>query len=93
MIRLILAQLPVNVVGGEQGVGGGSGEGSGDTDMVDDVRREAEGVVGEEAEVGRFFVSEEDQGEEGEAGWKRAMTSSCSEKVRSMAPLGKWREA
>ena len=30
--------------------------------MVDDVRREAEGVVGEEAEVGRFFISEEDQG-------------------------------
>lgn len=62
MIRLILAQLPVNVVGGEQGVGGGSGEGSGDTDMVDDVRREGEGMTGEEAEVGRFFVSEEDQG-------------------------------
>lgn len=62
MIRLILTQLPVNVVGGEQGVGGGSWEGSGDTDMVDDVRREAEGVVGEEAEVGRFFVSEKDQG-------------------------------
>ena len=62
MIRLILAQLPIDIVGREQRVGGGSGEGSGDTDMVDDVRREAEGVVGEEAEVGRFFISEEDQG-------------------------------
>lgn len=62
MIRLILAQLPIDIVGGEQRVGGGSWEGSGDTDMVDDVRREAEGVVGEEAEVGRFFVSEKDQG-------------------------------
>lgn len=62
MIRLILAQLPIDIVGREQRVGGGSWEGSGDTDMVDDVRREAEGVVGEEAEVGRFFISEEDQG-------------------------------
>ena len=40
MIRLILAQLPIDIVGGEQRVGGGSWEGSGDTDMVDDVRRE-----------------------------------------------------
>jgi len=47
MIRLILAQLPVNVVGGEQRVGGGSWEGSGDTDMVDDVRRKAEGLASE----------------------------------------------
>jgi len=62
MIRLILAQLPIDIVGGEQRVGGGSWEGSGDTDMVDDGRREGEGVVGEEAEVGRFFISEEDQG-------------------------------
>jgi len=62
MIRLILAQLPIDIVGGEQRVGGGSWEGSGDTDMVDDVRREAEGVVGEGAEGGRFFISEEDQG-------------------------------
>jgi hypothetical protein len=30
--------------------------------MVDDVRREGEGMTGEEAEVGRFFVSEEGQG-------------------------------
>ncbi len=35
-------------------------------------------MTGEEAER-KVFVSEEDQGR-GEAGWKRAMTSSCSEK-------------
>ncbi len=62
MVCLILAQLSVDIVGGEQWVGGGSGEGSGDTDMVEDARREREGMAGEEAMVGRFFISEEEQG-------------------------------
>lgn len=63
MVGLILAQLPVDVVGGEQGIGGGSREGAGDANMMDHMGSKGERVPRQESPVGRLFIGDEDQGE------------------------------